>query len=80
MSRRLLGVGIRGRLMAADLASVLVARARGTGGQTTVEWVVLMVGLAALLTVLAGSDVWHSAGKAIVDTVRQIFGSGHDRV
>jgi hypothetical protein len=45
-----------------------------------VEWLVVMVGLAALLTVLAGSDVWRQAGQAIVDTVNEIFASGHDRV
>jgi len=44
-----------------------------------VEWLVLMVGFAALLTVLAGDDVWHKAGQAVVDAVHEIF-DGDDRV
>ncbi len=79
MSRRLLGTEIRGRAPAAGLVSALAARARSARGQTTVEWLVLMVGLAVLITVLAGSDVWHQAGKVVVDAAHAIFNGG-DRV
>jgi Flp pilus assembly pilin Flp len=80
VSERLLELGIRGQLMAADLVSAAVSRARGERGQTTVEWIALMVGLAALVTVLAGRNIWHQAGQAIVDAVNGIFGSSNDKV
>ena len=54
MRQRLLELGIRGRLLAADLASAVFARARSARGQTTVEWLAVMVGFVALVTVLAG--------------------------
>ena len=56
MRQRLLELEIRGRLLAADLASALRTRARSARGQTTVEWLAVMVGFVALVTVLAGSD------------------------
>ena len=39
-----------------------------------------MVGLVALVTVLAGGDVWRQAGKAVVDAVDAIFGTDSDKV
>ena len=51
-----------------------------TRGQTTIEWLALMVGFAALVTILAGDDVWQKAGKAIVEAVNGIFSKDHDRV
>jgi hypothetical protein len=57
-----------------------MARVRDTRGQTTVEWLALMVGFTALVTILAGADVWPKAGKAIVEAVNGIFSSDHDRV
>ena len=51
-----------------------------TRGQTTIEWLALMVGFAALVTILAGDDVWQKAGKAIVEAVDGIFSKDHDRV
>lgn len=80
MRRRLQELGIRGRLLAADLAPRLAARVRSARGQTTVEWLALMVGLAALVTVLAGDDVWREAGRAIVQAVRDIVGDSQDKV
>jgi hypothetical protein len=77
---RLLELGIRGHILAADLASDLKARVRCTRGQTTIEWLALMVGFTALVTVLAGADVWPKAGKAIVEAVDGIFSKDHDRV
>jgi hypothetical protein len=78
--QRLLELEIRGRLMAADLASGLLSRARDARGQTTIEWLAVMVGLAALVTVLAGRDIWSQAGQVVVDAVDRIFGSGSDKV
>jgi hypothetical protein len=39
-----------------------------------------MVGFTALVTILAGDDVWQKAGKAIVEAVDGIFSKDHDRV
>ena len=80
MSTRLLALGVRGQLLAADLARSLKARARETRGQTTIEWLALMVGFTALVTILAGDDVWPKAGKAIVEAVDGVFSKDHDRV
>jgi hypothetical protein len=80
VNERLLELGIRGQLMAADLASGLVARARSERGQAVVEWIALMVGLAVLVTILAGKDVWRQAGQTVVDAVNGIFDSSNDKV
>lgn len=80
MSDRLLELEVRGQLLAADLGSRAVARLRQERGQTTIEWLALMAGVAALVTILAGSDVWSKVGKAVVDAVDAIFSSDHDRV
>lgn len=80
MSERLIELGIRGQHLAADLASRLLARARCARGQTTVEWLAIMVGISALVTVLAGDNVWKQAGKLVADAVDIIFGSGSDKV
>jgi hypothetical protein len=77
---RLLALGVRGQLLAADLGRGLKARVRDTRGQTTIEWLALMVGFTALVTILAGDDVWPKAGKAIVEAVNGIFSKDHDRV
>jgi hypothetical protein len=77
---RLLALEIRGQLLAADLARSLKACVRDTRGQTTIEWLALMVGFTALVTILAGDDVWQKAGKAIVEAVNGIFSKDHDRV
>jgi hypothetical protein len=39
-----------------------------------------MVGFVALVTVLAGSDVWSQAGDVVVHAVEHIFDSDHDSV
>jgi hypothetical protein len=80
VSERLVEFEIRGRRLAADLASGLLARARDARGQTTVEWLAVMVGFTALVTVLAGDDVWRQAGRAIVDAVNAILGQADDKV
>jgi hypothetical protein len=77
---RLLALGVRGQLVAAGVARSLLARARDARGQTTIEWIALMVGFTALVTILAGDDVWQKAGKAIVEAVNAIFSKDHDRV
>jgi hypothetical protein len=77
---RLLALGVRGQLLAADLARSLKARVHDTRGQTTIEWLALMVGFAALVTILAGEDVWQKAGTAIDEAVDGIFSKDHDRV
>ena len=80
MSEWLAELGIRSRLKAADLTSRLLARARCARGQTTVEWLAIMVGFTALVTILAGDDIWKQAGQAIVDAVNAILGQTDDKV
>jgi hypothetical protein len=80
VSERLVEFGIRGRRLAADLASGLMARARDGRGQTTIEWLAVMVGFTALVTILAGDDIWKQAGQAIVDAVNAILGQTDDKV
>jgi hypothetical protein len=80
VSERLVEFGIRGQQLAADLASGLLARARDARGQTTVEWLAVMVGFTALVTILAGDDIWKQAGQAIVDAVNAILGQTDDKV
>jgi hypothetical protein len=80
VSERLVEIGIRGQQLAADLASGLLARGRCARGQTTIEWLAVMVGFTALVTVLAGDDVWRQAGRAIVDAVNAILGQADDKV
>lgn len=80
MSERLVEFGIRGQQLAADLASGLLARARDARGQTTIEWLAVMVGFTALVTILAGDDIWKQAGQAIVDAVNAILGQTDDKV
>jgi hypothetical protein len=80
VSERLVELGIRGHRLAADLASGLVARARDARGQTTIEWLAIMVGFTALVTILAGDDIWKQAGQAIVDAVNAILGQTDDKV
>ena len=55
-------------------------RARDARGQTTVEWLAVMVGFVALVTVLAGDDIWARAGQTVVDATKVILGSGDDSV
>jgi hypothetical protein len=78
--QRLLELEIRGRVLAADLASGLLSRARSARGQTTVEWIALMVGFTALATVLAGNEVWSKAGELIVNAVNSILSTANDKV
>ena len=40
----------------------------------------IVVGFTALVTILAGDDVWKQAGKAIVDAVNAILGEADDKV
>jgi hypothetical protein len=80
VSERLVEFGVRGQQLAADLASGLLARARDARGQTTIEWLAVMVGFTALVTILAGDDIWKQAGKAIVDAVNAILGQTDDKV
>ena len=48
------------------------ARARSARGQTTVEWLAVMVGFVALVTLLAGDDIWARAGQVVVDAADDI--------
>jgi hypothetical protein len=80
VKQRLLELGIRGRLLATDLRSIVSSRARSARGQTTIEWLAVMVGFFALITVLAGDKIWARAGGVVVDAVRIILPSDGDSV
>jgi hypothetical protein len=80
VSERLVEFGIRSHQLAADLASGLLTRTRDARGQTTIEWLAVMVGFTALVTILAGDDIWKQAGQAIVDAVNAILGQTDDKV
>ena len=65
------------RTAVTKLAFDLRERMRDQRGQTTVEWLVIMVGLVALAGVLASSGIWtnvaNSLGGAfthLIDTVK----------
>ena len=73
MSDRLLELAVGGLIRAAGCARALSERAREERGQGTVEWIALMVFFVALITLVAGSDVWRQAGQAVVDAADQIL-------
>jgi Flp pilus assembly pilin Flp len=47
-------------------------------GQTTVEWLVIMVGLVALAGVLAGSGIWNDVATALGDAFTTLIGNVKD--
>ena len=75
MSNQLLEQYIRMQTAVAELRD----RIRDEAGQTTVEWLVIMVGLTALAAALVGSGVWTSVATGIADAVSSLIKStiGH---
>lgn len=53
------------RTAVSKLAHDLRERMREQRGQTTVEWLVIMVGLVALAGVLATSGIWNDVATAL---------------
>ena len=51
---------------------------REQAGQTTVEWLVIMVGLVALAGVLAGSGIWTDVANALGDAFTTLINNVKD--
>jgi hypothetical protein len=69
MSSTLLEQYIRLQSAVAQYASDLRQRVREEAGQTTVEWLVIMVGLTALATALVGAGIWTQVAQGIAQAV-----------
>jgi Flp pilus assembly pilin Flp len=66
------------RATVTKLAHDLRERMREQRGQTTVEWLVIMVGLVALAGVLAGSGIWNDVATALGDAFTTLIGNVKD--
>jgi len=69
MSSTLLEQYLRIQIAVTAYASDLRERMREQAGQTTVEWLVIMVGLTALAAALVGTGVWGSVASGIASAV-----------
>jgi hypothetical protein len=73
MSSTLLEQYIRIQIAVTEYASDLRERLREEAGQTTVEWLVIMVGLTALAAALAGKGVWGDVASGIASAVGSLI-------
>jgi hypothetical protein len=73
MSSTLLEQYIRLQTAVSQYASDLRERMREEAGQTTVEWLVIMVGLTALATALVGAGIWTSVAQGIASAVSSLI-------
>ena len=69
MSSTLLEQYLRIQIAVTAYASDFRERMREQAGQTTVEWLVIMVGLTALAAALVGTGVWGSVASGIASAV-----------
>jgi hypothetical protein len=69
MSSTLLEQYIRLQSAITQYASDLRRRINEEAGQTTVEWLVIMVGLTALATALVGAGIWTQVAQGIANAV-----------
>jgi Flp pilus assembly pilin Flp len=74
MSDKLLEQYIRTQTAARHLATTVREHVREQSGQTTVEWLVIMVGLIALAGVLAGASVWQGVATALAKAFSDLLG------
>jgi hypothetical protein len=78
MSSTLLEQFVRIQIAVTEYASDLRQRIREEAGQTTVEWLVIMVGLTALAAALVTAGVWTSVAqgiaKAVGDLITKVVG------
>lgn len=79
MSSTLLEQYLRIQIAVTGYVSDLRERLNEEGGQTTVEWLVIMVGLTALATALIAANVWTDVAKGIAKAVGDIVSkvAGH---
>jgi len=73
MSSTLLEQYIRLHTAITHYASDLRERVSEEAGQTTVEWLVIMVGLTALATALVGAGIWTTVAQGIASAVGSLI-------
>lgn len=78
MSSVVLGQYVRTQVAVSKFAQDVRDRMREQAGQTTVEWLVIMVGLVALAGVLAGSGIWTDVANALGDAFTTLINNVKD--
>ena len=78
MSSVVLEQYVRAQVAVTQFAEALRERMREQAGQTTVEWLVIMVGLVALAGVLAGSGIWTDVANALGDAFTTLINNVKD--
>jgi hypothetical protein len=73
MSDQLLEQYVRIHTAVTQYVADLRERMREEAGQTTVEWLVIMVGLTALALALVGAGVWTSVAQGIAKAVGDLI-------
>jgi hypothetical protein len=73
MSDQLLEQHVRIQTAVVEYVAELRERMREQAGQTTVEWLVIMVGLTALALALVGAGVWTSVASGIASAVQTLI-------
>lgn len=73
MSNQLLEQYVRIHTAVTEYVTELRERMREEAGQTTVEWLVIMVGLTALALALVGAGVWTSVAQGIAKAVGDLI-------
>ena len=78
MSSVVLEQYVRAQVAVTQFAEDLREHMREQAGQTTVEWLVIMVGLVALAGVLAGSGIWTDVANALGDAFTTLINNVKD--
>ena len=78
MSSVVLEQYVRAQVAVTRFAQDLRDRMREQAGQTTVEWLVIMVGLVALAGVLAGSGIRTDVANALGDAFTTLINNVKD--
>ena len=78
MSSVVLEQYVRTQVAVSKFAQDVRDRMREQAGQTTVEWLVIMVGLVALAGVLAGSGIWTDVANALGDAFTTLINNVKD--
>jgi hypothetical protein len=73
MSDQLLEQHVRIHTAVTQYVADLRERMREEAGQTTVEWLVIMVGLTALALALVGAGVWTNVAQGIAKAVGDLI-------
>jgi Flp pilus assembly pilin Flp len=73
MATQLLEQYVRLQIAVTEYAADLRERMDDESGQTTVEWLVIMVGLTALAVALVASGVWDNVAKGIASAVKTVI-------